>query len=317
MCIPAAATFNDDNFRTVIDEATKFCRDHRAFLIVDLPPGVGTTAGGAVNTDNLSDWMKARDTLRDDHSAIYFPRLRVPDALNANRPREVGPSGTLAGVYARTDATRGVWKAPAGTEAVLRGADFVVQMTDEENGALNPLGDQRPAQLPGLRQRRPGVRARWTAPTRRPASASTSRSGAPRSSSRRASTMACSGWSSSRTTSRSGRRSGSTSARSSTACSGRAPSRGRRRAKPTSSSATRTPPPRPTRTSASSTSWSAFAPLKPAEFVVIRFQQIAGQLRSERLPMNPVHVSRSTHSASTPTRTSNSASSADGRPSPA
>jgi phage tail sheath protein FI len=134
MCIPAAATFNDDNYKTVVNEATEFCRDHRAFFIVDTPPS------DAVNLDNLSDWMKDHDSLRSDFSAIYFPRVRMPDALNANRPREVGPSGTLAGIYARTDASRGVWKAPAGTEAVLRGADLAVQMTDLENGALNPHG---------------------------------------------------------------------------------------------------------------------------------------------------------------------------------
>jgi phage tail sheath protein FI len=132
MCIPAAATFNDANYQTVINEATKFCHDHRAFLIVDTPPGV--------TLDGMPAWMKAHDTLRSDHSAIYFPRVTMPDVLNANRPREVGPSGTLAGVYARTDATRGVWKAPAGTEAGLRNTNLLVQMTDLENGALNPNG---------------------------------------------------------------------------------------------------------------------------------------------------------------------------------
>ncbi len=134
MCIPASATFNDDNYKTAVSEATKFCRDRRAFLIVDTPPS------GAVNFDNLPDWMKAHDSLRSDFSALYFPRVLVPDALNANRPRELGASGGVAGVYARTDASRGVWKAPAGTEAVLRGEDLVFRMTDLENGALNPAG---------------------------------------------------------------------------------------------------------------------------------------------------------------------------------
>src|SRR5262249_2608517 len=48
---------------------------------------------------------------------------------------------TIAGVYAQTDATRGVWKAPAGTDARLRGVqELAYVLTDRENGALNPLG---------------------------------------------------------------------------------------------------------------------------------------------------------------------------------
>jgi uncharacterized protein len=54
--------------------------------------------------------------------------------------REAAASGTLAGVFARTDATRGVWKAPAGTDAALVGANLVVSLNDLENGELNPIG---------------------------------------------------------------------------------------------------------------------------------------------------------------------------------
>jgi phage tail sheath protein FI len=47
----------------------------------------------------------------------------------------------VAGVIARTDASRGVWKAPAGIDASLAGvADLDVNLTDDENGQLNPLG---------------------------------------------------------------------------------------------------------------------------------------------------------------------------------
>jgi hypothetical protein len=61
--------------------------------------------------------------------------------LNLNRPRSIGASGTIAGLYARTDTQRGVWKAPAGTEAALRNvASLGYLLTDLENGALNPIG---------------------------------------------------------------------------------------------------------------------------------------------------------------------------------
>jgi phage tail sheath protein FI len=51
------------------------------------------------------------------------------------------PCGIIAGVMARTDASRGVWKAPAGLDASLNNIqDLAVNLTDPENGLLNPLG---------------------------------------------------------------------------------------------------------------------------------------------------------------------------------
>ncbi len=58
---------------------------------------------------------------RHKNAALYFPRVQIADPLDEFRPRSLGASGTMAGLYARTDVARGVWKAPAGTEAVLRG----------------------------------------------------------------------------------------------------------------------------------------------------------------------------------------------------
>lgn len=87
----------------------------------------------------MRTWSKL-DDVRNMNAAIYFPRLLVSDALNEGRSRNVGASGTMAGVFARTDSTRGVWKAPAGTDAALRGANLAVKLTDLENGNLNPIG---------------------------------------------------------------------------------------------------------------------------------------------------------------------------------
>jgi phage tail sheath protein FI len=137
LCLPAAANLDDDaatpNLRTVMVQAETYCEDKRAFLLVDVPSFVNTQP-------EMNAWMLANDGLRHRNAAVYFPRLAVPDALNENRPRDVGASGTMAGVYARTDSTRGVWKAPAGTDASLRNADLALKITDPENGALNPLG---------------------------------------------------------------------------------------------------------------------------------------------------------------------------------
>ena len=72
-----------------------------------------------------------------DHSAVYYPKIRVNDGGTL---RSFGASGTMAGLFARTDSDRGVWKAPAGIEATLRGVDALdVRLNDAENGTLNPL----------------------------------------------------------------------------------------------------------------------------------------------------------------------------------
>jgi phage tail sheath protein FI len=140
LCLPAAASLDGPtgnldtpNLRAVVAEAEAFCERERAFLIVDIPAFVNTQA-------EMNTWMATNEGIRHRNAAVYFPRLAVPDALSGNRPRDVAASGTLAGVYARTDATRGIWKAPAGTDASLRNANLAVRLTDDENGALNPLG---------------------------------------------------------------------------------------------------------------------------------------------------------------------------------
>jgi phage tail sheath protein FI len=75
------------------------------------------------------------------NSALYFPWLRAADPLDENRVRAFPPCGFVAGVYARTDSTRGVWKGPTGIEAAVSGAvGTEVTLTDGEHGTLNPRG---------------------------------------------------------------------------------------------------------------------------------------------------------------------------------
>ncbi|HEY3057570.1 MAG TPA: phage tail sheath C-terminal domain-containing protein [Chloroflexota bacterium] len=140
LCLPAAASLDQPganldtpNLRAVISEAETYCEAKRAFLIVDVP--------GFVNTQvEMNTWMATNAGIRHANAAVYFPRLVIPDPANEGRPRDVAASGTLAGVFARTDAARGVWKAPAGTDATLRNANLALTLTDPENGALNLLG---------------------------------------------------------------------------------------------------------------------------------------------------------------------------------
>ena len=124
LCVPG------ENDQTTIQNLQKFCRDERAFYIVDCsqsdsftslqtgPPGI--TGDDAVN------------------SAFYFPWVNAPDLLQQGRIRAFPPCGFVAGQYAATDATRGVWKAPAGIDASLAGeSGLTTVLTDLQNGTLN------------------------------------------------------------------------------------------------------------------------------------------------------------------------------------
>ena len=110
------------------------CRERRAFLIVDSPEGetVENMAEGGL------DDLTGADA---SHSALYYPWIRASDPLKPGVVRAFPPCGFVAGVYARTDASRGVWKAPAGIDAGINGASSLeLAMSDAENGRLNPQG---------------------------------------------------------------------------------------------------------------------------------------------------------------------------------
>jgi uncharacterized protein len=132
LCLPAASKLGDAERDDVIAAASEFCRKKRAFYIVDPPPGTDTL-------DEINTWMRDHgDKLRNKNAAVYFPRVLIADPLSESRPRDVGASGTMAGVYARTDTERGVWKAPAGTDARLNGVSLPIKLSDADNGGLNP-----------------------------------------------------------------------------------------------------------------------------------------------------------------------------------
>ncbi len=133
LSIPRAASLKSEEMMTVVDEALAYCEKRRSFMIIDIPKEINTV-------QKVKDWLDSNRGLRHRNAALYFPRLKIPDPANEYRLRSVGASGTLAGLYSRIDSVRGVWKAPAGTEAILQGVGQLdVNLTDAENGALNPL----------------------------------------------------------------------------------------------------------------------------------------------------------------------------------
>jgi len=137
LCVPDTDRLDDIAAAAVIAAATAYAGSRRAFYIVD-PPNVPVVRD---ELPEIEAWLDANGTLRNANTAAYFPRPRIPDRLNEFRLRAVPASGTIAGVYARTDAERGVWKAPAGLDAQLRGVQQLETiLTDPQNGVLNPLG---------------------------------------------------------------------------------------------------------------------------------------------------------------------------------
>lgn len=134
LCIPEVSNLGANDMRSVYTQAESYVEDRRAMLIVDIDADVDSL-------DEMQTWIADNAGLRHANAAVYFPRARIPDPLNQNRPRSIGASGMIAGLWARTDTERGVWKAPAGTDARLRGVESLAyNLSDAENGALNPLG---------------------------------------------------------------------------------------------------------------------------------------------------------------------------------
>ncbi len=122
----------------LIDKAAQYCEERRAMLIVDSPTAWNTVEKAVTQfNDPTTDPIKSRSR----NAILYFPRLRQPNPLKDGAIESFAAAGAAAGVIARTDSRRGVWKAPAGIDANIVGAaGFSVPLTDGENGRLNPLG---------------------------------------------------------------------------------------------------------------------------------------------------------------------------------
>lgn len=115
--------------------ASVFCQKRRAFLLID-PPDEWTTVQAA--TDVTSGVAALRNGLVKENCAVFYPRVTIREN---NRNIKVGPAGAIAGLIVRTDRSRGVWKAPAGTEAEIRGiSGLEFAINDQDNSKLNPVG---------------------------------------------------------------------------------------------------------------------------------------------------------------------------------
>ena len=127
----------------VYEDAAAFCKAERALLIVDPPASwdaIPETAASTVKSAQLDPDQAVLSLTHADHAALFFPRVFKRDPLSGGQIDVFPPCGAVAGVMARTDVNRGVWKAPAGMSATISGIEgLTVKLTDEENGLLNPI----------------------------------------------------------------------------------------------------------------------------------------------------------------------------------
>jgi phage tail sheath protein FI len=137
LCIPPY-TASEDIDATVASAAADYCKSRRAMYLLD-PPSSWTNLQAALTNFPNNPFNIGSGS--SDAVAMYFPRIIEPNPLLDNQLDTFVPCGVMAGIYARTDTQRGVWKAPAGQDAGMSGvSQLAVPLTDAENGQLNPLG---------------------------------------------------------------------------------------------------------------------------------------------------------------------------------
>jgi phage tail sheath protein FI len=140
LCIPPD-TREGDTPSTVYQTAMSYCKERRALLIVDSPDAwsANKDTAAAKAKEGLAALGLSGEAARN--AALYFPRVLEADPLRDGQIDTFVSCGIIAGVMARTDTARGVWKAPAGLDAAINGIQGLnVSLNDAENGMLNPLG---------------------------------------------------------------------------------------------------------------------------------------------------------------------------------
>ena len=139
LCLPLAP-------QPVLAPAVALCVERRAILLAD-PPDTWSTVALAVSGMGTAPPVAGQDAA---NAAVYFPNVQIADPSQNGITVTLPPCGTVAGIAARTDVQRGVWKAPAGTDASLNGVTGLgigegtsgtpLTLTDADSGLLNPLG---------------------------------------------------------------------------------------------------------------------------------------------------------------------------------
>ena len=126
-------TLNEDTWNAVQLALIEHCANEaNRVAILDAPPGK--------SPQEMLEWRE-RSGYDSMFAALYYPWIKVnnPAGTNGDRTMSVPPCGHMAGIWARTDQARGVWKAPA-NEVVQNALAVDMPVTKVEQGLLNPLG---------------------------------------------------------------------------------------------------------------------------------------------------------------------------------
>ncbi|MFW9918567.1 MAG: phage tail sheath family protein [Candidatus Thorarchaeota archaeon] len=125
----------DQAYRDILEKASPYCKQRRAFLLID-PLSTWTTKD--ITTAQL---LEIRDKVEDEYCALYFPHIVIREynpVEKKSSDKKIGPAAAVAGIISDVDASRGVWKAPAGINTDITGVESVsVTLIDEHNGVLN------------------------------------------------------------------------------------------------------------------------------------------------------------------------------------
>ena len=110
LCVPGETT------GSILSDLDSYCEARRAFLIADSDPSIDSFPKAG---ERVRERAGKCDPGVNNNTALYFPWVRAPDSLKQDVPAPFPPCGFVAGIYAKIDSSRGVWTAPAGTDAAL------------------------------------------------------------------------------------------------------------------------------------------------------------------------------------------------------
>lgn len=138
LAVPGTAGLGEADAAQIVAAAATLCERRRAFYLVDPP--------AALSAADVEAWKG--DLQASANAALYFPGVQVDDP--AGGLRDVPASGAVAGVIARIDEQRGVWKQPAGTDANVRGIrGLTTEVSEGEGDRLNTAGVNTLRTFPG------------------------------------------------------------------------------------------------------------------------------------------------------------------------
>ena len=145
LVIPETALLSVGEAEKVFRTAVPLIEKYRAVYFLDPPQQDGRRQ----TVKDLAAWFSAQVSIRHPNVMLYYPCVHIRSKVAPPPTITIPVSGTMAGLFARLDSTRGVWKAPAGTEATLQGVVGLDQsLTVQDMNVLTSVNINTLKQLP-------------------------------------------------------------------------------------------------------------------------------------------------------------------------